>query len=315
VDDTLYATNDANMNVTALVDASSGSVVERYAYDPYGRVRVMDGSWGSRSTSNYDWQVLYAGYQHDSESGLQYARNRYSDDATGDWTTRDSDGYANSFDLYSYVRERPTGNLDPYGSDIFAPAPDGPVVQASVRALKRGNCGNVYFAVSWVFKVAPKQDGWVIQEVTIHRDTKWTDGRVNQLPNNANGDWHYWEAWPVYKGSREAGGRMGMYLDLHPGKNEYNVTIRGTDQFSATSMPQCTKGHESWFGWVDFYPGPLPPGNWVRNNSKTKAGVLPATTSVPGFGHPGTGGGTHLLEVSWDCGSGVKPTRVVDHTP
>jgi YD repeat-containing protein len=34
VDDTLYATNDANMNVTALVDASTGSVVDRYGYDP-----------------------------------------------------------------------------------------------------------------------------------------------------------------------------------------------------------------------------------------------------------------------------------------
>jgi hypothetical protein len=34
VDDTLYATNDANMNVTALVDPSTGSVVDRYAYDP-----------------------------------------------------------------------------------------------------------------------------------------------------------------------------------------------------------------------------------------------------------------------------------------
>jgi hypothetical protein len=34
LDGIVYATNDANMNVTALVDPSTGSVVDRYAYDP-----------------------------------------------------------------------------------------------------------------------------------------------------------------------------------------------------------------------------------------------------------------------------------------
>jgi YD repeat-containing protein len=39
-DTILNSLNDANMNVTALVD-ESGTVVERYAYDPYGRVTVL----------------------------------------------------------------------------------------------------------------------------------------------------------------------------------------------------------------------------------------------------------------------------------
>ncbi|REK45958.1 MAG: hypothetical protein DWQ46_07750 [Planctomycetota bacterium] len=39
--DTYYYTSDANMNVTALVDASTGLVVERYHYDPYGRVEFL----------------------------------------------------------------------------------------------------------------------------------------------------------------------------------------------------------------------------------------------------------------------------------
>jgi hypothetical protein len=38
-----YYTNDANMNVTALV-AADGDVVERYMYDPYGNVTVLDGA-------------------------------------------------------------------------------------------------------------------------------------------------------------------------------------------------------------------------------------------------------------------------------
>jgi len=36
------------MNVTALADGS-GTVQERYVYDPYGNAAVFDGSWNSQS--------------------------------------------------------------------------------------------------------------------------------------------------------------------------------------------------------------------------------------------------------------------------
>jgi hypothetical protein len=45
-DDTLYYCNDANMNVTALVN-TSGTVVERYLYDPYGKPTITDASWSA----------------------------------------------------------------------------------------------------------------------------------------------------------------------------------------------------------------------------------------------------------------------------
>ena len=40
LDECLYYCNDANMNVTALVDGLTGNVVERYQYTPYGSVTV-----------------------------------------------------------------------------------------------------------------------------------------------------------------------------------------------------------------------------------------------------------------------------------
>ncbi len=40
-DETLYYTTDANHNVTALVD-DSGTVIERYVYDAYGEVTVLE---------------------------------------------------------------------------------------------------------------------------------------------------------------------------------------------------------------------------------------------------------------------------------
>ena len=46
IDDTLYYTTDANMNVTALV-ATDGTVVERTMYDPYGQVTVLSADGAS----------------------------------------------------------------------------------------------------------------------------------------------------------------------------------------------------------------------------------------------------------------------------
>ena len=52
LDECLYYCNDANMNVTALVNASDGGVVERYQYTPYGQVTVCDSAW-TRSAERF----------------------------------------------------------------------------------------------------------------------------------------------------------------------------------------------------------------------------------------------------------------------
>ncbi|MBI5722613.1 MAG: hypothetical protein HZA50_01545 [Planctomycetes bacterium] len=74
--ETLYYTLDANFNVTALVNASA-TVVERYTYDPYGKVSFFDGSWNSIGSSAYGNVVLYTCHKLDSETGLFYAGMRY----------------------------------------------------------------------------------------------------------------------------------------------------------------------------------------------------------------------------------------------
>jgi len=43
-DERLYYTTDANQNVTALLDAS-GTVVERYTYDAYGKPTFLKADW------------------------------------------------------------------------------------------------------------------------------------------------------------------------------------------------------------------------------------------------------------------------------
>ena len=73
LDERLYVLQDANDNVTALVN-TSGAVVERFVYDPYGAVAVLDAGWGARSGSAYDWTVLWQGQHWDGVSGLYWFR-------------------------------------------------------------------------------------------------------------------------------------------------------------------------------------------------------------------------------------------------
>jgi len=59
----VYYLTDGNFNVTALADPN-GAVLERYAYDAYGNVRMFDGYWTplqQQQVSAYDNELLYCG--------------------------------------------------------------------------------------------------------------------------------------------------------------------------------------------------------------------------------------------------------------
>ena len=122
LDETLYYCNDANMNATALV-GTSGTVVERYLYDPYGKVSVYDGSWSAVTWANSKQnEVLFAGYRLDPESGLYHVRHRYYHPTLGRWIERDPTDYsgsmrqlADAISLYEYVTSNPVDRADPLG--------------------------------------------------------------------------------------------------------------------------------------------------------------------------------------------------------
>jgi RHS repeat-associated protein len=90
----LYACQDANFNLTAITD-TSGNVVERYVFDPYGTRAIYDGSWTPQSASTYAWVIGHQGLMHDMESGLVYNRERYVQPLLGMFLRRDPIGYAN----------------------------------------------------------------------------------------------------------------------------------------------------------------------------------------------------------------------------
>jgi RHS repeat-associated protein len=114
------------MNVTAVVD-TSGSVVERTMYDPYGNVTVLDADWSSDAdgASDVSNEILYAGYRYDTETGLYHVRHRMYHPTLGRWMTRDPIGYADGMNAHEYVGGTPVLWPDPEGLEA-KPADQGP---------------------------------------------------------------------------------------------------------------------------------------------------------------------------------------------
>ena len=69
----LFVHQDANWNVTSVVDTSglSTGVKERYVYDPYGKPSFYTSSWGSESSSAYNWIYLFQGGRYDTRETLR----------------------------------------------------------------------------------------------------------------------------------------------------------------------------------------------------------------------------------------------------
>ena len=117
LDQRLYVVQDPNWNVTALID-TSGNVVERYVYDPYGAVTVLTGSWGSRSSSSYNWLYLFQGGRRDVVSGLYHFGARDYSPSLSRWMETDPLGFAaGQSNLQVYVGNNPTNAVDPAGLD------------------------------------------------------------------------------------------------------------------------------------------------------------------------------------------------------
>ncbi len=130
MDEKLFYTTDANMNVTALVD-TSGNVVERYQYTPYGKVTVLHGATDADGAVT-EWDVdfggsdvgngiLFAGYRHDPESGLYHVRFRMYHPTLGRWNQRDPLGYSGCLSRYHYVSQRPVLATDYMGLSEYTP--------------------------------------------------------------------------------------------------------------------------------------------------------------------------------------------------
>jgi RHS repeat-associated protein len=119
LEERLYVTHDANFNTTALLN-TSGAVVEKYAYDPYGAVTVYNASNTVLGSSAYAMRYLHQGGRLSAESGLYYFRNRDYSTSLGRWVSLDPIRFsAGDVNLYRYVGNNSINGLDPWG--LFPP--------------------------------------------------------------------------------------------------------------------------------------------------------------------------------------------------
>src|SRR5262249_53267304 len=99
---------------------TSWVVVERYAYDAFGVFFVLDPTWGSRTSSLYDWTYLHQCGRWDADAGLYSFRHREYSPRLGRWLQLDPIGFsADDPNTYRYVANQPVTHSDPSGLSVY----------------------------------------------------------------------------------------------------------------------------------------------------------------------------------------------------
>jgi len=121
----------------AVLMDDNADILERYEYDAYGNVHVLDADFTDDADgfSDYDNTIYFTGRRMDTldngDLDVYYYRHRYYDDYTGRFFMHDplgmnpaggrfnafniSSQYQDGLNLYEYARDNPTGQLDSSG--------------------------------------------------------------------------------------------------------------------------------------------------------------------------------------------------------
>jgi RHS repeat-associated protein len=129
--DKLYYTRDQLGSVRELVN-SSGTLVTRYSYDPYGRVTTTHTA-ANTSTPPIDATFQFTGDYVHATSGLNLTWYRAYDPNTGRWLSRDPLKNAEMRlgpNLYEYVLNNPIDKIDSLGLMFGAVPVIGTIEQA-----------------------------------------------------------------------------------------------------------------------------------------------------------------------------------------
>lgn len=102
---------DGNGNLSALANASDGSLVAAYEYDPSGNTLRSSGSYAHQNP------FRFAGKYHDLETGLVYYGYRYYSPSLGRFINRDPLGEAGGINLMAHAGNDAINRWDILGLD------------------------------------------------------------------------------------------------------------------------------------------------------------------------------------------------------
>jgi RHS repeat-associated protein len=111
---TSYYEADGLGSVTSLTSAA-GAVAQTYSFDSFGNIVATTGSL----TNSF----RYTSREFDAETGLYFYRSRYFDPSAGRFLSEDPLTFRGGIDFYSYTRNRPVSNVDPFGTQEPVPVP------------------------------------------------------------------------------------------------------------------------------------------------------------------------------------------------
>ena len=239
---------------------------------------VFTASFQPTSSSQYDWEVRYAGYRLDLDSSLYQVRHRVFHSAIGAWLTQHPRGYKQSdVNLTQYVESRPTVFIDSFGLQAARLLPIGMVVVGSSLAI-RAVIGPLQPPLPTKFRVCQRdlietdcydrcgnkiggkhnyvQFGELNDDGTPVEGTEgwgWGPGKAGELPK-PEGSFHPTSCSKLYRSRRHrlaygvAAGKLGLdatdeeILDCvknHPARHNYDTCCYNCKDWAWGAVRAC----------------------------------------------------------------------------
>jgi RHS repeat-associated protein len=131
-------------SVHALTD-ETGTIVESYRYDAFGRVLgVYNGSGTPLTESAVGNRFLWAGKEYSFKTGLYHNRHRVYDPVTGRFLSKDPSGISGGLNEFIYCFGNPVNFFDPDGLNAYVVNSDGYLGHTSIAVDNPSGGVNVY---------------------------------------------------------------------------------------------------------------------------------------------------------------------------
>jgi len=231
-------TRNQQWSVTALAELASGTIVERYTYDHFGKRTILEPNGTTvRSSSSYAMPYGYTSRRHDAETDLMYFRARYYDPHTAEFISPDPLEYVDGMSLF---RGYFTGSkTDPDGKLT--------ITRHNEPFLKPVQCGD-FIKVKWDIELDNEADcgvgkiGFLVQKITTCCKVVFCPCDKNGLHDAIDSDDFncvtYYESWPIENRQRK------------PSKEHW--PLPHWDAWTAP-LPKDTCGMATQIGEVRFY--------------------------------------------------------------